>query len=197
MTLPRKPSAGRTSPVRRLGERVDLDLRRVHVAEELVEALDLLGSLDPLLAAELQVLGHLVALLVRDTRHDVDGVLSDKMVTGQRHSIATCGLKHRYVGLAGFRWFRELRNFAARSVHNVDHIVWHKAKHTVKMASGVLAATSSMSTPPCGDPTMTGPLCSRSSRIAKYVSLAMSRASAIITCTNSWAFQEAARPRED
>lgn len=39
--------------------------------------------------------------------------------------------------------------------------------HTLKMSSGLLAATSSMSIPPCGLPTMTGPLQDRSIRMAK------------------------------
>ena len=54
-------------------------------------------------------------------------------------------------------------------------------KLTVKMASGSLAATSSMSMPPLGLPTMTGPPWALSIRIAKYVSRSMSRASATIT----------------
>ena len=54
-------------------------------------------------------------------------------------------------------------------------------KLTVKMASGVFSATSSMSMPPCGLPTMTGPLWPRSSRMAKYVSRVMSNAWATIT----------------
>lgn len=53
--------------------------------------------------------------------------------------------------------------------------------YTLKMSSGLLAATSSMSMPPWGLPTMTGPLQDRSIRMAKYVSLLMSRASATIT----------------
>ncbi|TNN26376.1 hypothetical protein EYF80_063489 [Liparis tanakae] len=51
------------------------------------------------------------------------------------------------------------------------------------MSSGELAATSSMSMPPWGLPTITGPLQARSIRMAKYVSLVMSRASATITWT--------------
>lgn len=53
--------------------------------------------------------------------------------------------------------------------------------YTLKMSSGVLAATSSISIPPWGLPTMTGPLQDRSIKMAKYVSLLMSRASATIT----------------
>lgn len=40
-------------------------------------------------------------------------------------------------------------------------------KHTLKMSSGLLAATSSISTPPWGLPTITGPLNDRSIRMAK------------------------------
>lgn len=61
-----------------------------------------------------------------------------------------------------------------------------KKKHklsTLKMSSGLLAATSSISMPPCGLPTMTGPLQDRSIRMAKYVSLLISKASATITWT--------------
>lgn len=60
----------------------------------------------------------------------------------------------------------------------------HRKKHklsTLKMSSGLLAATSSISMPPCGLPTMTGPLQDRSIRMAKYVSLLISKASATIT----------------
>ena len=46
----------------------------------------------------------------------------------------------------------------------------------VKMRSGVFSATSSMSIPPSGEPTMTGPLNARSIKTAKYVSLVMSNA---------------------
>lgn len=62
--------------------------------------------------------------------------------------------------------------------HNKNHKLY-----TLKMSSGLLAATSSISMPPCGLPTMTGPLQDRSIRMAKYVSLLISRASATITWT--------------
>jgi len=49
------------------------------------------------------------------------------------------------------------------------------------MASGCFFATSSMSIPPIGLPTITGPMHVRSIRNARYVSRAMSSASATIT----------------
>uniref|UniRef100_A0A6B0U143 Uncharacterized protein n=1 Tax=Ixodes ricinus TaxID=34613 RepID=A0A6B0U143_IXORI len=56
---------------------------------------------------------------------------------------------------------------------------------SLKMSWGVFSATSSMSTPPAGLATMTGPLKLRSIRMARYVSRAMSMASAIITLLTS------------
>lgn len=53
--------------------------------------------------------------------------------------------------------------------------------NTLKISSGLVAATSSMSTPPCGLPTITGPLQALSIKIAKYVSLEIFSASATIT----------------
>lgn len=58
----------------------------------------------------------------------------------------------------------------------------HSVLRTLKIFSGEEAATASMSTPPSGLPTRTGPRDSRSMRIAKYVSRSMSSASATITC---------------
>lgn len=52
---------------------------------------------------------------------------------------------------------------------------------TFMMESGSVAAVSSMSIPPCLLPMITGPACDLSSTIAKYVSLAISKASATIT----------------
>ena len=53
---------------------------------------------------------------------------------------------------------------------------------TLNIFSGVEAATSSISTPPAGLPTSTGPCAERSSTMAKYVSLDMSNDSATMTC---------------
>ena len=55
-----------------------------------------------------------------------------------------------------------------------------KNKPTLNIFSGYFSATSSISIPPSGLATMTGPFDSLSIKIAKYVSLAMSNAWATV-----------------